>query len=49
MIQWTKTGNSNQLWVPERAGERTIKIRSVHAGGMYLCIKGQSVKDFGKL
>lgn len=49
VIQWSKTGNSNQLWVPQPAGNNTIKIGSCHAPGMFLCIKNQSVDDFGKL
>ena len=49
VIQWTVTGASNQLWRPESAGDGVIKIGSVHAPGMYLCIKHQSVEDFGKL
>ena len=49
VIQWTKTGNSNQLWRPEPNGDNVIKIASLHAPGMYLCIKDQSIDDFGRL
>ena len=50
VIQWNRTGASNQLWIPMQAGNsNTIKIRSVHAPGMYLCIKNQDMDDFGKL
>lgn len=49
VIQWDKTGNSNQLWSPLLAGNQLYKIGSLHAPGMYLTIQHQSCDDFGKL
>ena len=50
VVQWQATGNSNQLWLPKPAGYNCCyKIASLHAPGMYLCIKSQSMEDFGKL
>lgn len=50
VIQWNPTGNSNQLWLPKPAGlQCCYKIGSLHAPGMYLCVKNQSMDDFGKL
>lgn len=49
VVQWPKTGGTNQIWAPEQVGQGTYKIRSLHANGMYLCIQGQDVNDGGKL
>lgn len=49
VIQWPRTGATNQCWMPQPAGNGVIKLASVHAPGMYLCIKNQSMEDFGKL
>ena len=49
VIQWNKTGNSNQQWMIEEAGNRLYKIGSLHAAGMYLTIQHQNCDDFGKL
>ena len=49
VVQWDKTGNSNQQWLPVPAGQGVWKIKSVHAGGMFLSIKDDDVNDGGKL
>lgn len=49
MVQWDRTGGSNQLWRPELAGNGVYKIKSLHAPGMCLGIKNQDVDDGGKL
>lgn len=48
VVQWDRTGNSNQLWNIVSAGG-AFKIQSVHAPGMFLSIKDDSVDDGGKL
>ena len=49
VIQWEKTGGTNQQWVPQEAGQGIWKLMSIHAPGMYLCIKDQNVNNYGKL
>lgn len=43
MIQWTKTGNTNQLWIPEQVGNGSYRIRSIHEPSLLLGIKGDSI------
>ena len=49
VVQWDETGGSNQLWRPEPAGQGVVRIQSIHAPGMYLCIRDDDVNDNGKL
>lgn len=49
VVQWDKTGNANQQWVPVPAGAGVWKLRSVHAPSAYLSIKDDNVNDGGKL
>ena len=49
VIQWEKTGGTNQIWLPLQAGPGIWKLASVHAPGMCLCMKDQSVNNYGKL
>lgn len=49
VVQWDRTGNSNQQWVPVPAGAGVWKIKSVHAPGLFLSIKDDSVEDGGKV
>lgn len=49
VIQWTKTGNSNQLWLPEPVGNGAYRIRSLHAPSLFLNIRAESIKDGAKL
>ena len=50
VITWKETGRSNQLWMPQPAGTNCCyKLASLHAPGMYLCIKKQSMDDYGEL
>lgn len=49
VVQWDRTGGSNQQWIPVPAGAGVWKLKSVHAPGMFLSIKDDSVEDGGKL
>lgn len=49
VVQWDKTGGSNQQWAPVPAGAGVWKIKSIHAPGMFLSIKDDDVNDGGKL
>lgn len=49
VVQWDKTGGSNQQWVPVAAGPGVWKIKSIHAPGMFLSIKDDDVNDGGRL
>lgn len=49
VIQWKRTGNPNQQWILEPAGNNTFKIRSIHEPTMVLGIKDDDIDDGGKL
>lgn len=50
VVQWDKTGGSNQQWTPVPTAQQGVwKLKSVHAPGMYLSIKDDTVEDGGKL
>lgn len=49
VVQWNKTGGSNQQWRLIPAGNGIFKIESIHAPGMFLAIKDNNVEDGGKL
>lgn len=50
VVQWDKTGGSNQQWTPVPSAQQGVwKLKSVHAPGMYLSIKDDTVDDGGKL
>lgn len=49
VVQWDRTGNSNQQWTPVPSGAGVWKIRSVHAPDQFLSILDDDVHDGGKL
>ncbi len=49
MIQWDKTGNVNQQWFAEPAGNGLFKFRSCHEPSLFLAIKKQDINDGGLL
>jgi hypothetical protein len=48
VVQWDKTGGTNQQWVPVAAGAGVWKIKSLHTP-LFLSIKDDDVDDGGKL
>jgi len=48
VVQWDKTGGTNQQWVPVPAGAGVWKIKSLHTP-LFLSIKDDDVEDGGKL
>jgi len=49
VVQWDRTGNTNQQWAAVPAGAGVWKIKSIHAPGLYLSILDNNVNDGGKL
>jgi hypothetical protein len=49
VIQWQKTGGSNQQWFPEPAGNGLFKFRSCHEPNLFLAIKKQDKDNGGVL
>ena len=38
VVQWEKSGGTNQLWKPVPSGAGLWKIESIHAPGQFLAI-----------
>jgi len=49
VVQWDKSGDSNQVWIPEQAGNGLYKFRSAHENSLFLAIRKQDVEDGGEL
>ena len=49
VIQWSKKGSTNQLWLPEPAGNGLFKFRSCHEPKLFLAIKNQDKENGGVL
>lgn len=49
VVQWDRTGGSNQLWAVQQVGNGLFRIKSLHAPGKYLGVKNGEVDDGGKI
>lgn len=49
VVQVSKTGLSNQLWIPVSVGVGQWKIKSVHAPDLYLSILNNEIDDGSKI
>ena len=49
VVQWDRTGGSNQIWRPVSCGQGVWRIESCHAAGQALSVHNNSIDDGAKI